>query len=58
MEVHDSNDFILLNSRAYSDVIEFLGKNVLSMSSVRDSVVNDQVHHSLKCMVSPINPKL
>lgn len=58
MEVDDRDNFILLDPRAYPDVFEVLRKDVLSMSSARDSVVDDQAHHCLKGVVSSLNFEL
>lgn len=58
MEVDDSDDLILLDSGADSNVFEVLRKDVISMSSARDSIVNDQPHHGLQGVISPLNFKL
>lgn len=58
MEIDDRDDFILLDPRAYPDVFEVLRKDVLPMSSARDSVVDDQAHHCLEGVVSSLNLEL
>jgi hypothetical protein len=58
MEINHSNNLIALHSRADANIFEVLGEDVLSVPSVRNTIIDNQAENCLQSMVSPLHFEL